>query len=232
MEQEGKQIEIVLGNKNVAEAGSTQVNITQNNFDPTKLEEVLKGLSGLSGSKSDNSDNCDNSDNVNVKPQTVQTSQTPQTNKAKRPKVVTTTFLYRWLQTDANRIGLLYQALLRATVNGEPTGWIAADTKPKDFERLFSGVDSSVQIKWIGTKQHLKYLFKVMWERKYISIANGGKQKWVVVQSHFVDSDRRMFTDWDKEQDPVQYKNAIETIADILNADLTLEEVMRLNFGR
>ena len=36
-----KHVEIVLGNKNVAESGSTQVNITQNNFDPAKVAELL-----------------------------------------------------------------------------------------------------------------------------------------------------------------------------------------------
>ena len=41
---EDKHIEIVLGNKNVAESGSTQVNITQNNFDPGKLRELVEGL--------------------------------------------------------------------------------------------------------------------------------------------------------------------------------------------
>lgn len=210
-----KVTEIILGNKNVAEAGSSQINVSQTNIDPAKLIEALEKLRVVM-----------NEEHKESKAEEVRPE--PKPKKPTTPKMVTTTFRYRWLDTDANRIGLLYQALLRATVNGEPTGWIAKETTPEDFDKLFSGEESTVQIKWIGTKQHLKYLFKVMWERNYISIPHGGKQKWVVVQSHFVDANRRMFADWDKEQDPVVYKNAIETIAEILNADLSLEEVINL----
>ena len=39
-----KHTEIILGNKNVAESGSMQVNITQNNFDPAKVMELVEGL--------------------------------------------------------------------------------------------------------------------------------------------------------------------------------------------
>jgi len=201
--------EIVLGNKNVAEAGSTQVNITQNNFDAEKVVELLRRVTGEERKPAENS--C---------------ARKPKGGTAS--KVVTTTFRYRWLDTDDNRIGLLYQALLRATVNGKAGGWIDKKTSPDDFAKVFGGEESTVKIRWTGTKQHLKYLFKVMLEKNYIYAANGSRQPWVIVQSHFVDRNNRMFTDWDQEQEPKEYRHAIETIAEILNADLTLEEVMRL----
>ena len=50
----------------------------------------------------------------------------PRKPKAKRttPRVTTSSFTYRWLNTTPQRITTLYQYLLRAT-------WIAADTTPR-----------------------------------------------------------------------------------------------------
>lgn len=202
----------------------------------TLIEQAIITPQGITVVGKKDSDNCDNSNNPSASRGSGSVGepvepQTPQTNKTKRPKVVTTTFQYRWLQTDANRIGLLYQALLRATVNGEQVGWIDKKTDHEDFAKLFSGEDTSIQVRWTGTKQHLKYLFKVLYAREYITIPNGGKQPYVIVQSHFVDKSRHIFTDWDKEQDPKEYKNAIEAMAEILNPDITIEDVLRIIRG-
>mgnify|MGYP003317966858 CR=1 FL=1 len=147
---------------------------------------------------------------------------------AVRQKIVNTTFRYRWVDTHPECVGRLYQALRRAKIGGRNTGWIDSDTSPDDFANLFSGNPSGVQVKWTGTKQHLKYLFQTMLDRGYIYAPNRSKQPWVIVQSHFVPSFGRRFSDWDSEKEPVDYKDVIELMADLLNPDVSLEELMQL----
>ncbi len=62
----------------------------------------------------------------------------------------------------------------------------------------------------------------------YIYAPNRSKQPWVIVQSHFVPSFGRRFSDWDSEKEPVDYKDVIELMADLLNPDVSLEELMQL----
>ena len=148
--------------------------------------------------------------------------------KKNKPKIVNTTFRYRWLEQHPERIGFLYQALLRAKTDGKNNGWIAKETKPDDFSILFSGKPTSVKVRWSGTKQHLKYLFKLLIEREYIYAANGSRQPWVIVQSHLVPSLGETFSDWDREKMPKEYRHAIEAMAEILNPDLSIEEIVRM----
>lgn len=126
-------------------------------------------------------------------------------------RLTTATFTYRWLQTEPQRITRLYQYLLRA-------GWIAADTKPDDFQAIFSGNESGCKIRWTGKKTCLVYLFRLLIDRQYITIPNA-MGRWVVVSSHFTDSHNRLFTHLNSQRIPLKAKNIIDQLAEGLNAD-------------
>lgn len=148
--------------------------------------------------------------------------------KGNQPKIVNTNFRYRWMESHPERVGQLYQALLKARIGGRNEGWIAQDTSPDDFAKLFSGENSGVQVRWTGTKQHLKYLFQVMLKKGFIYTPNEGRQPWVIVQSHLVPSFGKTFGGWDKEKKPKEYRGAIEAMAEILNPNIDVSELMRL----
>lgn len=147
-----------------------------------------------------------NADNVNMTtPDTKKPTTKTKTNAA---KITSATFTYRWIKTDEHRIAELYQRLLRAK-------WID-EKNPDNFMELFSGKESNCKIKWIGTRQHLAYLFKLLIEREYI-IEPQSVGKWVVVCSHFVDKNSRQFRNMNKLADPVKANAVIDMMAEILN---------------
>lgn len=126
------------------------------------------------------------------------------------PSLTTATFTYRWLPTDSHRITTLYQHLLRAR-------WIAADTTPDDFLALFSGNKSICRIRWTGKKTCLAYLFRLLTDRQYITSPKSAG-RWVVVGSRFADAHNRMFTRLHSQRIPLREKNAIDQLAEVLNA--------------
>jgi len=124
--------------------------------------------------------------------------------------IVRNTFVYRGVNTQPERIAQLYQALLRAK-------WIGEETAIDDFFAVFAGEDSDVKIRWIGPQAFAHYLFKRMLEREYITYPEGvPHQPWVIVQSHFVDKDRRIFTNWNKKRTPSRQRLTLDAVADIL----------------
>ena len=120
------------------------------------------------------------------------------------------TFAYRWYLTAPQRIAVLYQHLLRAQ-------WIAPGTAPDDFAAIFSGEASMVQIKWTGPKSCLVCLFRLLTDRKYLSLPKG-TGRWMIVSSHFVDAHRRELTNLNSQRTPHKALPAIERMAELLNA--------------
>lgn len=134
----------------------------------------------------------------------------PKRSTAQQAQIVRTTFLYRYIDTEPERIAQLYQALLRAK-------WIGEETTIDDFYALFAGEDCDVKIRWIASQAFLRYLFKTMLDRQYIGYPKDvPHQPWVIVQSHFVDSNRRLFTAWNKQKDPKRQRITLEAVADII----------------
>ena len=119
-------------------------------------------------------------------------------------------FTYRWSDSEQRRIIQLYQCLLRA-------GWIAPDTDPEDFLSLFSGHDTNCKIHWTGKKTYLVYLFKLLTDRRYISTPKG-VGRWMIVSSHFVDVHNRLFTHLNSQLTPLKLQQAIDQLAELLNA--------------
>lgn len=120
------------------------------------------------------------------------------------------TFTYRWFESEQRRIIQLYQCLLRA-------GWIVPDTNPEDFLSLFSGRNTNCKIHWTGKKTYLVYLFKLLTDRRYISTPKG-VGRWMIVSSHFVDAHGRIFTHLNSQRTPLKVQQAIDQLAELLNA--------------
>ena len=131
----------------------------------------------------------------------------PRKPKAKRttPRVTTSSFTYRWLNTTPQRITTLYQYLLRAQ-------WIASDTNPDDFFSIFSGQPSTARVKWIEKQSYLYYFIRRAVDKELIYIPNKRK-KWQVTESHFMDGCSRPFHEIRKQKVP---KTAIPTIEKML----------------
>ena len=125
------------------------------------------------------------------------------------PKLVNSVFTYRWLDDYPVGIINLYQALLKGK-------FIAEDTKPDDFCKIFKGEDCGVKVKWIGKKAHLWYLFSLIFERQYVKWSSGVGQ-WIIVQSHFVDKNSKVFRDFNSQHKPKKFENAINVLAELLN---------------
>ena len=136
---------------------------------------------------------------------------TPRKTQAKRTthRVTSSTFTYRWLATAPQRITKLYQFLLRAQ-------WIASDTNPDDFFSLFTGKESNVRIKWIGSNLQLAYLIRVITEQNYISTPKR-VGKWTCVYNHFVDKNSRQLPKLSRLHIPKKSKSAVEQMAELLN---------------
>ena len=188
---EDKHIEIVLGNKNVAESGSLQVNITQNNFDPAKVAEVL----GLN-------------------PQTKPEPKPKRPRKPKPARLVEDVYKYRWADKREGMLRLiqLYQLLIDKRFN-----MLDPDVRPDDWCALFMGQAKPFQMKWIGRQAHLRYLFKLLIEKQYITFDSKSAKQWEILGSHFLNKQGKPFTDWDSQKDPIRGAKILERFAEILN---------------
>ena len=131
------------------------------------------------------------------------------------PKLVSDSFTYRWQEEYPNGITMLFQALLRVK-------WIAADTKPDTFCRIFAGKNCDAKVKWTGKQAELWYLFKLLFDRQYISWPQGVGQ-WIIVQSHFVDANSKVFTDFNSQHEPKKVSCAIDAMAELLNPAVDTE---------
>lgn len=192
-----KTIEIILGNKNVAEAGSRQVNFTQNNFDAAKVVELIKAMK----------------DEADPQPPHTPSSLKTAKRTASR-RVVQDTFTYRWLDHPVGRVRLmkLYQHL-----TAEPLRWLDPATTPEQWEDLFAGKPKSFTLKWLGTQMQLKHLFRLLLEREYI-VHDPTAGHWEIVGSHFLDSKSKPFTtDWNRVSTPRRGLKVFDQLAEVLN---------------
>ena len=193
-----KHVEIVFGNKNVAESGSTQVNITQNNFDPAKVRELVEGLG-------------------NLKPETGGSPMKPGTKAKRRPKparIVEDVYKYRWLKEHEGMLRLvkLYQLVIDPRFK-----MLDKDVLPNDWCALFMGEAKPFRMKWIGSQAHLRYLFKLLIDKGYITFDHKSAGKWEILGSHFLNRQGKPFTDWDSQKDPIRGARTLERFAEVLN---------------
>ena len=186
-----KHVEIVLGNKNVAESGSVQVNITQNNFDPAKVAEVL-----------------------GLKPETNSEPKPKRPRKPKPARLVEDVYKYRWADKREGMLRLiqLYQLLIDKRFN-----MLDPDVRPDDWCALFMGQAKPFTMKWIGRQAHLRYLFRLLIDKNYITFDSKSAKQWEILGSHFLNKQGKPFTDWDSQKDPIRGAKILERFAEILN---------------
>jgi len=195
-----KHIEIVLGNKNVAASGSTQVNITQNNIDPAKVAELL-----------------------GLKPETGDSPMNPETKarrtrKPKPARIVQDVYKYVWVESREGRMRLiqLYQLLI-----DERFKMLDRNVTPDNWCALFMGQAKPFTMKWIGKQAHLRYLFRLMIQKKFITFDRTSAKQWEILGSHFLNAQGKPFTDWDSQKDPVRGARTLEMFAEVLNVHST-----------
>lgn len=191
---EDKHVEIVFGNKNVAESGSTQVNITQNNFADAaaKVAELL-----------------------GIKP--AETKPEPKPKSPRKPKparIVDDVYKYIWVD---NREGMLRLVKLYQLLRDDRFKMLDPSVSPDDWCALFRGVARPFTMKWIGRQAHLRYLFKLLIQKKYITFDQKSAKQWEILGSHFLNDKGKPFTDWDSQKDPVRGARTIEMFAEVLN---------------
>lgn len=131
--------------------------------------------------------------------------------KPSSPKIVRDTFTYNFLDEEDGmaRLIKLYQALL-------PEGWIPKETKHEDFTAIFEGKPTDVKVKWTGKQSDLYALINRL-EKRGLILCPKGVTKWVITGSHFLDSNSKQFSDWNKQKTPKKSALAIEAIADLLD---------------
>lgn len=204
-----KHIEIVLGNKNVAASGSTQVNITQNNIDPAKVRELVEGLGmmdeGLGKTKPET---C----NLNHE------SKARCSRSRKPARIVQDVYKYVWVESREGQMRLiqLYQLLI-----DERFKMLDRNVTPDNWCALFMGQAKPFTMKWIGRQAHLRYLFKLLIDRNYITFDSKSAKQWEILGSHFLNAQGKPFTDWDSQHDPKRGARTLEMFAEVLNVHST-----------
>lgn len=192
--------EFIKGDKNVFQSGSCQIKFIQNNFG--RNQEGVEPADFVYLAMDEQS-------------KTVKPHKRP-CKATNRQKIVQSTFRYVYWDKDSKPVTDLYFALLKAK-------WISEDTDPDSFTSIFEGEETDAIVRWTGSLQHLWYLFKLLMEKGYIYIPeNVPQQPWVIVQSHFVRKDRRLFADWNKQKEPKRLAGVVTALAEILNPNSDL----------
>ena len=126
--------------------------------------------------------------------------------KKTAPRIVPDVFTYRYQKLNPQGNIILYQDLLKIQL-------IDPDTKPEDFIAIFEGKPCNVKVKWIKSQATLKYLFDRLLKSGCISRPEG-VQPWIIVQSHFVNSQGRVFRDFNKQHEPKKMKAVLDFCTD------------------
>lgn len=134
--------------------------------------------------------------------------------KPKAPRIVLSTFRYRWIDRQEGQLRLirLYQLLI-----SESFQMLSPDVQPDDWCALFMGEAKAFTLKWTGRQAHLRYLFKQMLEKEYITNDDKSAGRWEVLGSHFVNKSGRPFDQWDKQHDPKRGARTLQMFAEVLN---------------
>lgn len=134
--------------------------------------------------------------------------------KRRAPRIVTDTYTYKWLNHRDGQLRLvkLYQLLV-----DERFKMLAPEVNPEDWCALFEGEPKPFTMKWTGKQAHLRYLFKLMIEKSYITFDAQSAGKWEILGCHFLNSAGRQFADWDSQKDPKRGAKTLQMFAEVLN---------------
>ena len=130
------------------------------------------------------------------------------------------------VQLDRNYItfsmcGIMYahlQMLRQTLIKAE---WIARDTQPDDFDKLFSGKINNAKVTWTNKagKGMLLFLFRQMYKQQKISIPYGYHLA-TILEAHFVDPDGHYLSNLNNSKDCRMHLPVIKECMDQLQLDV------------
>lgn len=103
-------------------------------------------------------------------------------------------------------------------------GWIAKDTQPDDFAKLFSGTTNHTKIVWTGCvgKGMLVFLFKEMEKHHYLIVPENNSIN-TILECHFVDETGRKLTGLHSSKPTKKFMPIIKQCLDQLQIEINLD---------
>lgn len=111
---------------------------------------------------------------------------TPKEETQIKKKTSILSFTYKKLQSESSNINTLFIELKKHKA-------IPQDFSITEFKHLFSGVEVAHPIKWIGYKDDLSYLFKLLVNKEKVLALPDNTTIWDIVDNCFVDADGNHF---------------------------------------
>ena len=135
-------------------------------------------------------------------------------------------FVYRAHTDDETNLRLqsLYLGL-------KQLGWIAEDTKQKNFLSIFSGEETTCRVVWTGDVNTLAELFRELVNRKGFVKLPDGESIWVMVNGRFWEKEGNKEFGNDRLRStsvPTANKETITWLVMMMNPDLPLESLKEL----
>lgn len=144
--------------------------------------------------------------------------QTKKRPKAKEPVQLDLNFItFSMCDITRGHLQLLRLTLIKA-------GWIARDTNPDDFDKLFSGKINNTKITWtkkVG-KGTLLFLFRLMLKQRKIAVPYGHHLP-TILESHFVDPDGNYLSNLNNSKDCRTHLQVIKECMDQLQLEIDLD---------
>lgn len=143
----------------------------------------------------------------------------PETTEKKRREVQqdVAQMTFRTNGIGVGHIEMLRQKLIQV-------GWIAKDTQPDAFGKLFTGKTNNSKVMWLGKvgKGTLVDLFRIMVEQQKIAVPESyGLTS--ILEAHFVDKDGRYLTDLNSSKPCAKHMPVIKECMDILQLDVDID---------
>ena len=100
-------------------------------------------------------------------------------------------------------------------------GWIANDTQPDAFTKLFSGKTNTIKITWTGIvgKGMLRFLFTRMMEQHCIIVPDSHSID-TILENHFVDTDGNYLSGLNSSKESVKHLPVVKECLDILQLEV------------
>ena len=100
-------------------------------------------------------------------------------------------------------------------------GWIANDTQPDAFSKLFSGKTNTIKITWTGIvgKGMLRFLFTKMVEQRYIIVPDSHSID-TILENHFIDTDGNYLSGLNSSKESIKHLPVVKECLDILQLEV------------
>ena len=139
-------------------------------------------------------------------------SKTQKSKKEKRPTTKSITF--KMGSISDGHLQMLRLKLI-------DVGWIANDTQPDDFTKLFSGKTNTIKITWTGIvgKGMLRFLFTKMAEQRFIIVPDSHSID-TILENHFIDTDGNYLSGLNSSKESIKHLPVVKECLDILQLEV------------